>query len=406
MLPFKDDDDFRQRRTVAAKYFCDPPKPAEGKPLVIRDHAGLMELSFALFTGWLFSGILNREKHLVRPCLLPVGDKSVLSLFDPESHLAKPGRRKLDLLDPDYLKCPLDTAKRALTDKEMHLCPVVNKLRYNLAHAKAEWDVTDLTEPSKTKDCCASGKAKLWQYLSDTLLTNPDLYGPIVGGAAYPINLPFSLLQEYLTGVNPVTKDLGKLLEETLLWFAMAHSGIPMGGAHVIFTKPLECYEIDMLLYHCPGKHKTQKEEPDGGWPAYTADQAICVMELTIGHQPTQLEERAGAEKRKPQAEGNDAPKNKLVNYLALSNYGFRHVQAHYISFIRDKSMHQATQLALERTAGFNYVLMPDRMGGIDIEQAVLMHLDTRVPMATIREWHAALVKTVEDIGADFAKSL
>jgi hypothetical protein len=59
MLPFKDDEDFRQRRNVAAKYFCEPPKLAEGKPLVIRDTAGLMELSFALFAGWLFSGILH-----------------------------------------------------------------------------------------------------------------------------------------------------------------------------------------------------------------------------------------------------------------------------------------------------------------------------------------------------------
>jgi hypothetical protein len=35
MLPFKDDEDFRQRRSVASKYFCEPPNVAEGKPRVM-----------------------------------------------------------------------------------------------------------------------------------------------------------------------------------------------------------------------------------------------------------------------------------------------------------------------------------------------------------------------------------
>ncbi len=408
MLPFKDDEDFRQRRNVAAKYFCEPPKLAKGKQLVIRDVAGLMELSFALFAGWLFSGILNREKPLLRPCLLPLGEKgetSVLSLYDPGTHLAAPARRKLDLLDADYFTCPLDTATRPLTDTERHLCPVVNKLRYNLAHAKPEWNVTGLAEPSETKECCESKKNLLWRYLGRTLLADPDLYGSMVGGTAYPIQLPFSVLTEYLTGVSPGTKDLGKLLEETLLWFAMARSGVLMGAAHVIFTKPFECYEIDMLLYECAGKYRLQKDEPAGGWPAYVADQSICVMELTIGHQPSQTEDRPTTDKKKGQVEGNDAPKNKLVNYLALTSYGFRSVQANYVSFIRDKSMHQATQQALEKTGGFNYVLMPDRVG-CDVEQTVLRHPDSRVPVRTVRDWHTTLVRAIEGIGESFAASL
>jgi hypothetical protein len=67
--------------------------------------------------------------------------------------------------------------------------------------------------------------------------------------------------------------------------------------------------------------------------------------------------------------------------------------------------MHQATQQALETTGGFNYVLMPDRVA-CDVEQTVLDHPDSHVPVRTVRDWHATLVRTVEEIGASFAASL
>jgi hypothetical protein len=100
---------------------------------------------------------------------------------------------------------------------EMHLYPVVNKLRYNLAHARPDWDVSGLQEPEKTQHCCDSKKEKLWAYLRDTLLKDADLYGPMVGGSAFPIGLPFDFLKKYLTGASPTTDTFGRLMEETLL---------------------------------------------------------------------------------------------------------------------------------------------------------------------------------------------
>lgn len=410
MLPFPDDKDFRERRKVLARHFCHPPDTSSAKPLQIHDVVGLTELSFALFAGWLFSGILNRGKPLLRPCLMPVGangESSILSLYDPGSHLATPGRKTHSLLSPSYFKCPLDTADRVLTDRERHLCPVVNKLRYNLAHSKPEWNVDGLDEPSKTKECCESKKALLWSYLDRTLVQDPDKYGSIVGGAAYPIALRFELLKEYLTGITSDTKDLGKLLEETLLCYAMSRSEVLLGGAHTSFPKPFECYEIDILLYECSGKYKQQKTEPEGGWKGYLGDQSICVIELTIGHRASDFEEGGAVDAKSTQVDGNDAPKNKLINYFALSSYGFKRVEANYISFIRDKTMHAATRQALESTPGYKYVLIEDSDAeGRDIEQMVLSHHDDHVSVATVRKWHSQLIKAVEDIAQTFAQGV
>jgi hypothetical protein len=259
MLPLKPDPDYRARWKIAEQFFCDKPNFTANTPLRIRDLQGLKELSFVFFTGWLFSGILNRDKELVRPCLLSMGktgDTSLLVLYDPRTPLAAPARRELELFDPEFFTCPLDKASKPLTVTEMRLCPVVNKLRYNLAHAKPGWNVTGLTEPKKTEECCKSSKTLLWDYLGQTVVANPDLYGPMVGGAAFPVRLPFNLLSQYLTGVNPRTRDFGNLLEETLLWFAMAKSGVLIGEPHIIITKPFECNEIDILLYECAGKSK------------------------------------------------------------------------------------------------------------------------------------------------------
>jgi hypothetical protein len=178
MLPFAHDEDYLARWSQVEQYFCSKPSPRKGTPLVIRDYEGLKELSFVFFTGWLFCGVLNSEKDLVRPAILPMGkagESSVLALYERTTYLAAPARRGASLLDPDYFVCPLDRATSALSATEIHLCPVVNKLRYNLAHAEKEWDVSGLVEPSKTQECCASGKDLLWSYLANTVCLDPDL---------------------------------------------------------------------------------------------------------------------------------------------------------------------------------------------------------------------------------------
>lgn len=202
MIPIKNDPDYRARWQIVERHFCARPSFDQSTPLLIRDPPGLRELSFVFFAGWLFCGILNRDKELVRPCLLPMGkdgESSLLVLYHPNTPLAAPARRELDLFDAEFFRCPLDEAlkvPRPLSVTEMRLCPVVNKMRYNLAHARPGWDVTGLREPRKTEDCCGSGKALLWDYLADTVCADPDLYGPMVGGAAFPVRLPFALLSQ------------------------------------------------------------------------------------------------------------------------------------------------------------------------------------------------------------------
>src|SRR5262249_38987447 len=114
---------------------------------------------------------------------------------------------------------------------------------------RPDGDVAGLKEPDRTKYCCESRKQKLWAYLDQSLWTQPDLYGRMVGGQAFPINLPFPFLETYLTGIEPENPDLGRLLEETLLWFAMAASGVVIGCPHACLKQPIEFHEIDLLLY-------------------------------------------------------------------------------------------------------------------------------------------------------------
>jgi hypothetical protein len=410
MIPIKEDPDYRARWQIVERHFCSRPNFKNAVPLQIRDLDGLRELSFVFFVGWLFCGILNRDKELVRPCLLPMGkdgDSSLLVLYHPNTPLAAPARRELELFDADFFACPLDKAARSLSATERRLCPVVNKLRYNLAHAKPNWDVTGLREPRKTEDCCASKKAFLWNYLADTVCADPDLYGPMVGGAAFPVRLPFAILSQYLTGVLPRTRDFGNLLEETLLWFAMARSEIMIGAPHVTFSKPFQCNEIDLLLYECAGKTKALREDPAGGWEQYLADQAICVIELTIGHH-VEGKEATAAEAAVQDvviSGGKDAPKNKLVNYLALKSAGFRQVKAHYVSIVSEPNLAPALQKALKCTDGFRYVFLPELVGD-DVESIVLNHHDVRVAGQVVRKWHEALIKVVEEAGAEFAAGL
>jgi hypothetical protein len=225
----------------------------------------------------------------------------------------------------------------------------------------------------------------------------------MVGGAAFPVKLPYSLLKQYLTGVYPGTRDFGNLLEETLLWYAMAKSGVLIGEPHITLSKPFECNEIDMLLYECAGNTTQQKTEPPDGWAKYLADQSICVLELTIGHY-AELRDPSDEKENKKQG-GKDVPKNKLVNYLALKSAGFRHVLATYVSVVGDPTMAAATKKALTSTDGFRYIFLPDVVKE-DIEATVLNHHDKRVPQAKVRSWHESLICVIEDAGAEFAGKL
>ncbi len=175
---------------------------------------------------------------------------------------------------------------------------------------------------------------------------------------------------------------------------------------HVTFTKPFECNEIDILLYECAGKTKAQKEDPADGWERYLADQSICLIELTIGHHAEGKETTEQEPKKQAGSSGGkDVPKNKLVNYLALKSAGFRLVQAHYVSVVGDPTMAPSTRQALNSTDGFHYVFLPDFVSE-DIEAVVLNHHDNRVPVATVRRWHEALIKVVADAGSGFAAKL
>lgn len=410
MLPFDYDKDYLKRWELVEKYFCSKPDPQNGTPLVIRDYDGLRELSFLFFTGWLFCGVLNSTKDILRPAILPMGknnESSILALYERSTHLAAPARRFTSLLDPDYFTCPLDRSSAPLSETEKHLCPVVNKLRYNLAHAKEEWDVSGLIEPSKTNECCGSGKGLLWSYLARTVCSDPDLYGSMIGGSAFPINLPYEILSQYTTGTEPGTRDFGTLFEETLLWFAMAKSGITIGGAHVFFKRPFKSNEIDILLYECAGKSKS-RNNPSDEWEKVVKDQAVCVIELTIGHQPDATTDLGRTDEPLQvlnRAEGNDAPKNKLVNFMAIKSLGFKHVEFHYIHVKADSAMADATRQAIGFTEGFRYASLASILKE-DIGAAVLNHRDSRVPVQTVRNWHEKLIKEVESIGVEFAQKL
>lgn len=237
MLSIEHAEDYKKRWPVAEgaglirspSFRVSPPSP-----LAILKADGLRDLSFIFFTGWLFTTVLNRSKDLIRVSLLPfgpVGESSVLVLHDPATHLASPSRTVNELLDPNFFVCPLDrSGGQELSATQKHLCPVVNKLRYNLAHARPDRSVDGLREPDCTQSCCDSKKQRLWEYLGNTIIAETDIYGRMVGGSCQPIRLPFAFLERYLTGIEPKKLDMGKLLEETLLWYAMAESASSWGS--------------------------------------------------------------------------------------------------------------------------------------------------------------------------------
>jgi hypothetical protein len=411
MLHIECSRDYQKRWPIAESFglFVSPDR-ITGRPLRLNNRTGLKELSFVFFVGWLFTSILNRSKVKVRLSLLPAGprgESSVLVLYPPETHLASPSRTKNELFDREYFVCPLDRSGGiALSETQRHLCPVVNKLRYNLAHARPDGDVAGLKEPHRTAYCCDSKKRLLWEYLGETLFKEPELYGPMVGGRAFPIDLPFEFLEKYLTGVEPGRMDLGKLMEETFLWFAMATSEVIMGFPHVSPKLPIVFHEIDVLLYEAAGNFTPQSTTPADGWERYFQRHSVCLMEFTVGHQAEVAKsDGTGELMRSGGVLGKDVPKNKLMNFHAFKSFGFRSTQAYYLTVTGEASLGAPTLRALNTVPGFNYFCLSDALKE-NIEELVLNHNDVPVPAAKVREWHEQMIIRVESGGSEFRKSL
>ncbi len=418
MLKIKqsNDGDYKQRWKQLDGRMIVPPDFRTNAPLQIKNRAELDELSFAFFVGWLFTSALNQQKQKYSCSFVPVnnGSRCIFCLYPLESNIAIPSRSDDFLLVPQYFECPLDRLGRDLTDTEKHLCPVVNKIRYNLSHSRTDYSVDGLKEPSKTAECCASKKQALWDYLNATIVAEPDMYGIIVGSTAFPINLEFDLLKNYLTGTPATTDEFGKLLEETLLWYAMGASGILIGSPHCSITGgSTESYEIDILLYDTPeNKRKSKGDILQEKIAEYISDQSILILELTVGHipEPNRTQAQQADENEYPtnqnrsSTKGKDRATNKLLNYLALKSFGFKNVQTQYISIIGG-SINDVTRTALTTTEGFTYRCLSDVLG-IDIREKIISHPDSPIPVSEIRAWHRKLIELVEIAGTEFKTKL
>jgi hypothetical protein len=410
VLPIRLPNDYCHRWPLVEKQgLLKAPNPSTGTQLELLDRDGLMQLSFLFFTGWLFSGILNQAKEVIRISVVPFGENnesSLLVIHEAETHLATPSRKQTELIDPNYFQCPLDKADgQPLSDSQKHLCPVVNKLRYNLAHARPDGNVDGLKEPDRTQYCCDSQKKKLWTYLSSTVRTDPDLYGAMVGGHAFPIDLPFAFLEKYLTGAEPSNGDLGKMLEETLLWYGMAASKVVIGCPHAELKVPIEFHEIDMLLYETGGNLDKITEEPPGGWAQHLSSQSVCLMELTIGHKAEVGKGGNAPEGTRRTGGGKDVPKNKLLNFQAFSSYGFKYVNGCYFSITGEENLSGAVSRALRTTDRFDYRCLAEECNE-DIQQIVLGIRDSVIPQAKVRSWHERLVSWVEEAGKSFREKI
>lgn len=403
MLPHRQQflDDYRNRFGILAERgVLVAPSISERTPLRILDEPTLRELSLAFFVGWLLNGILNKDDEVVRAAFLPLVHPSRTLLVvsgskartgSKQGSRIAPGRRALDV-DREYLLCPLDHANgAAVTMAQQTLCPVVNKLRYNLGQDE---EVSRFEVPSEPAECCASQKRALWSYLGRTALSAPDTYRSLLGGLVIPLDLSPELVDLYITGLE--ADDLGTLFDETLLWYAMDASASPIGLPHAEFLHPFRSNEIDFLLFESNGKRQPRAAvAPPDGWEAWLSDQSLCMFETTVGHRS---EEDATMGFR-----GSDHPKNKLMNLLALQSAGFRHVELHYLSMtdIHDK-LAPTVQQTLRRTRGFFYWSLSEELG--DVTAGVLDVLEDGIPVATLRRWHAAVVDRVKRCAVDFQR--
>lgn len=402
MLPHKQPSevDYKARFGVlAADNILRSPSARHGTPLTILNRTHLDELSFAFFVGWLYLGVFNVKKKKLRAAIVPMeSSQSLVVFWESGTKLAPPTRSNGLLVDEEYFTCPLDQAAgKPLTDAERQLCPVLNRLRYNLSHCTTHPSL--LTLPSEADACCASVKRDLWQYLRATVVGDNDRYGAMLGGVVVPTNLDPALLKRFATGLDGNTQDMGKVFEETLLWYAMAAApSIRIGLPHFEFTEPFLSNEIDFAL--CDTGGLTLSATPD--WATACKSYSLCVYELTVGHRGDgeQEQDHTSADRQ----EGSDHPKNKLINHLALRSTGFQIAHFHYLSILGSSNQAPSTARALRGTDGFNYWVLQEEVP--DVEERILNHFETPVPVATLRDWHRRIVEQVESAARTFQTAL
>ena len=75
------EDDYKLRCSRVVGSLVEKPDPNNGKPLVVRDRDGLVELSFLYFARWLITSILNQSKVRYSLGLVPVGPNGESSLL-------------------------------------------------------------------------------------------------------------------------------------------------------------------------------------------------------------------------------------------------------------------------------------------------------------------------------------
>ncbi len=140
---------------------------------------------------------------------------------------------------------------------------------------------------------------------------------------------------------------------------------------------------------------KPLQEPPSGPWEEYLKKDAVCLMELTVGHHAQVA--KGGATKEKEDAgPGKDVPKNKLMNFYAMRSFGFRLTLGNYFTVLGESNLAPSTLRTLNSTEGFSYRCLSEECGD-DIAQLVLNHPDAPVPWEQIRKWHGHLVQIVID---------
>lgn len=286
----------------------------------------------------------------------------------------------------------VDETKVAADRKQQILCPVLNRVRLNLGHS----DVAALsTLPPSSRDCCGSIKQKFWDFLDGDLQTTRITTGAAIGGQALPIALSSDVAAKFATGLESTSTDLGVVFEETLLVYALIAADAVMGLAHFQFKQPFETHEIDFAIYDTKG-HRAGDD-----WKKKVIEQNLCAWEVTCGHlaeDPDVLnEERRGSQF----GPGSDHPHKKLVNFLALKSVGFANLHFHYLSILPAQKISAATSQALENTEGFTYwclgSVVPD-----DLEEHILLSLETGLDPLKLRSWHRRLVDHVEECARQF----
>jgi hypothetical protein len=208
--------------------------------------------------------------------------------------------------------------------------------------------------------------------------------------------LDANLAKTFATGLEATSNDLGTVFEETLLVYALLAAEAPLGIPHFAFQDPIESHEIDFAIYDTAG-------HPQDADSSCARDQGLCVWEVTCGHlvEAEQATDEGWAQQHAP---GADHPRNKLVNFLALSSFGFARFRYHYVSILPSgEGVSAATTRALENTPGFSYWCLGAELGA-DIQDYVLRSLDAGIDDSLLRGWHGKLVAEVEQRARDFAR--